>query len=220
MAIKKLTGDLAQTSIGANVSFTATTTSGSTALTAVSSVVGLATGQTVTGAGIPVGTTITVSGSTVTLSVVATASGTGTVIAAAEQQVIGLKNWAIDVSLKTPDATTTDDSAWESFLPSSKTWSAKADYVFYDGDASQGTAILATINAPGVVTRWNFFPDPLNADVFFYGNAFIEKINFDAGTGKVIGLNVQLKGTGPLVQSTQTAPVANALTTTGTQAEG
>lgn len=220
MAIKKLVGDLAQTSVGANITFTGTTTSGSANLTAVSSTTGLAAGQVITGAGIPANTTIlSISGSTVTMSANATASGSGTVISETEQQVIGLMEWTIEVKLKTPDATTTDDAAWESSLPSSKSWTAKAKYCFYDGDPSQQTNILATINAPGTVTRWNFFLDAVNSDVAFYGNAFVESISFGGGTGKIVGLDISLKGSGPLVQTTQTAPVPNTTTNTGQQAE-
>ena len=127
--------------------------------------------------------------------------------------------WTIDVKLKTPDATTTDDAAWESSLPSSKSWTAKANYCFYDGDPSQQAAILATINSPGQVSQWNFFPDAKNSDVAFTGEAYVDSISFTAGVGKIVGLDVTLKGTGPLNQTVQIAPVANPNTNTGQQAE-
>ncbi len=220
MAFKKLVGDLAQTSVGSNITFSGTTAVGSPNVTAVSSIGGLVAGQVVTGTGIPAGTTIlSATGTTVVLSANATAAGTGTVISEAEQQVVGLMEWSIDVSLKTPDATTTDDAAWESALPSSKSWTATAKYCYYDGDPSQQANILATINAPGVVTKWNFFYDAVNSDQAFTGYAFISSIKLGAGSGKVIGLDVTLKGSGPLTQTTQTAPLVNTLTNTGLQAE-
>ena len=72
-----LTGSQISAAYGqtAPVTFTATTTSGSTALSSVSSLVGVFTGQPVTGTGIPAGTTLIVSGSSVSLSNAATASG-------------------------------------------------------------------------------------------------------------------------------------------------
>jgi hypothetical protein len=60
----------------ATVPFTATTTSGNTGLTGVSSTTGLLVGQVVSGTGIPANATITgISGTTVTISSAATASG-------------------------------------------------------------------------------------------------------------------------------------------------
>jgi len=64
--------------------FTATTVTGSTVLSAVSSCKGLAIGQNVSGTGIATGSVITdIQGSTVTLSLAATASGSGVSITAA-----------------------------------------------------------------------------------------------------------------------------------------
>lgn len=223
MAFKKLVGDLAQTSVGSNIIFTGTTTAGSPNVTAVSSIAGWPAASLpvpITGTGIPAGTNIlSASGTTVVLSANATAAGTVTLTAETEQQVVGLMEWSIDVSLKTPDATTTDDAAWESALPSSKSWTATAKYCYYDGEPSQQANILATINSPGVVTKWNFFYDAVNSDQAFTGYAFISSIKLGAGSGKVIGLDVTLKGSGPLTQTNQTAPVVNALTNTGLQAE-
>ncbi len=223
MAFKKLVGDLAQTSVGSNTTFTGTTAVGSPNVTAVSSLAGLTAAvlpAPVTGPGIPAGTTIlSATGTTVVLSANATAAGTVTLIAETEQQVVGLMEWSIDIALKTPDATTTDDAAWESALPSSKSWTATAKYCYYDGDPSQQANILATINAPGVVSKWNFFYDAVNSDQAFTGYAFISSIKLGAGSGKLIGLDVTLKGSGPLTQTTQTTPLVNTLTNTGLQAE-
>ncbi len=223
MAFKKLVGDLAQTSVGSNITFTGTTAVGSPNVTAVSSIAGLLAASLpapVTGTGIPAGTTIlSASGSTVVLSANATAAGTVTLTAETEQQVVGLMSWDITVDLDAPDATTTDDAAWKSSLPSAKGWTATSKYCYYDGDPSQQANILSTINAPGQVYKWNFFFDAVNSDQAYTGNAFISSIKFGAGTGKVIGLDVTLKGSGPLTQTTQTAPVANPLTNTGLQAE-
>jgi Phage tail tube protein len=221
MPIKKLTGDLAQTSVGSNITFTATTASGSPGLTAVSSTTGLVIGQVISGTGIPLNTTISAipSGSTITMSANATASGSATVVAAAEQQVLGLSEWSIDWKRKTVEATTTDDSAYESSLPSSKSWTVKAKYIFYDGDASQNAQIMAAISNPAGAVQWNFFPDYATSDVVYTGLAYVDGITIAAGVGKVIGLDVSLKGTGPLTVGTQAAPISNPNTITGEQAE-
>jgi hypothetical protein len=49
--------------------------------------------------------------------------------------------------------------------------------------------------------------------------AYIDGIQISAGVGKIVGLDVSLKGTGPLTVAVQAAPVANAATITGEQAE-
>jgi hypothetical protein len=221
MPTKKLTGDLAQTSVGAPVTVTGTTTSASTSVTAVSSIAGLAVGQAISGTGIASATTIAaVSGSTITLSAAATASGTVSLTVAAEVQVIGLSEWTIDFKLKTADATTTDDSAWESSLPSTKSWTAKAKYIYLEGDPSQIAQIRAVLaQTPSVAMKWNFFPDPVNGDDGFSGMAFIDGITWNSGIGKIVGQDVSLKGTGPLTTITQAAPIPNAATLTDLQAE-
>lgn len=221
MPTKKLTGDLAQTSVGAPVTITGTTNS-TTSVTAVSSTAGLAVGQAISGAGIPVGATIAALGSgTLTLSAAATASASGvSLTVAAEVQVIGLSEWTIDFKLKTADGTTTDDSAWESSLPSTKSWTAKAKYIYLEGDPSQISQIRATLaQTPSVPMKWNFFPDPVNGDDGFSGMAYIDGITWTAGMGKIVGQDVSLKGTGPLATVTQNAPIANPATITDLQAE-
>lgn len=224
MPTKKLTGDLAQTSVGGLTTvFTANTTTASAILASPSSVAGLVAGSPITGTGIPaLDTILSIVGSVVTLSAAATATATGVTLTAktVEQQVIGLKNWSIAFKLKTADATTTDDSAWESSLPSSKSWTAKADYVYLMGDPSQIAQIRAALTqTPSVPLPWNFFADPATGDDSFQGLAYIDGIDWDAGVGKIVGQNVTLKGTGPLTILAQTAPVPNTATLLDLQAE-
>jgi hypothetical protein len=222
MPTKKLTGDLAQTSVGApSISITGSTTV-STAVTAVSSIVGLVVGQPITGTGIAPGTTIAAfSTGSITLSIAATAIGTGVALTVGGQtQVIGLQDWSIAFKLKTADATTTDDSAWESSLPSSKSWTAKAKYVYLMGDPSQIANIRATLAAsPSAAVLWNFFADPVTGDDSFSGMAYVDGIDWAAGVGKIVGQDVSLKGTGPLTIIAQLAPVPNTATLTDDQAE-
>lgn len=72
-------------------SFTGTTTAGSPNITAVSSIAGLAAGQTVSGTGIPTGTTIvSATGSTVVLSANATSSSTGALSAGSNTIPVGV----------------------------------------------------------------------------------------------------------------------------------
>jgi hypothetical protein len=221
---KKLTGDLAQTSVGGTIlTFTANTTSGTAALSSPSSVVGLAAAQLITGAGIPALDTIaSVIGGVVTLAVAPTATAVGVTltVATTEQQVIGLMDWSLNFKLKTADATTTDDAEWESSLPSSGSWSAKAKYVYLMGDPSQMAQIRATLAATTrVPVRWNFFANPNTGDDSFTGMAYIDGIDWTAGVGKIVAQDVSLKGTGPLSIVAQTAPVANPATLLNLQGE-
>jgi hypothetical protein len=224
MPTKKLTGDLAQTSVGGTIlSFTANTTTASAVLASPSSVVGLAAAQLITGAGIPaLDTILSVVGGVVTLVSAATATAAGVVltVATTEQQVIGLMDWSIAYKLKTADATTTDDAEWESSLPSSASWSVKAKYVYLMGDPSQIAQIRSSLAATTrVPMRWNFFASPDTGDDSFSGMAYIDGIDWTAGVGKIVGQDVSLKGTGPLSIIAQTAPVPNTATLLDLQAE-
>jgi hypothetical protein len=225
---KKLTGDFAQISVGSSV-FTASTTTGSPTLSdiaftgvfangAITAL--LSVGQAVSGAGIPANTTIqSISGTTVTLTNNATATASVDAVTAAELQVLGLSEWTIDWKRKTVDGTTTDDNASETSLGSTSSWTVKAKHMYYDGDPSQQQVILAAIQTPQGASKWNFFPDVQNSDVCWDGLAYIDGITIGAGVGKSIGIDVSLKGTGPLNQAAEVAPIANTATLTGQQAE-
>jgi hypothetical protein len=224
MPTKKLTGDLAQTSVGGAItSITASTTTGSAILGSPSSIVGLAAGQLITAAGIPaLATILSIIAGVVTLSAAATATAAGVTmtVTSTEVQVIGLMDWNISFKLKTADATTTDDAEWESSLPSSGSWSVKAKYVYLMGDPSQIAQIRATLAATTrVPQRWNFFAAPNTGDDSFTGMAYIDGIDWTAGVGKIVGQDVSLKGTGPLAVVAQIAPIPNAATITNLQAE-
>ena len=136
-----------------------------------------------------------------------------------ETQVIGLSEWTIDWKRKTADATTTDDATYESSLGSTASWSVKAKYMFIDGDPSQSTNILATINTVQTPQTWNFFPTVAQGRSAFSGAAYVDGITIASGMGKVVGLDVSLKGTGKLYVNSQLAPQTNIATVTGEQAE-
>ena len=215
----KLVGDLAQTSVTASVSFTGTLTVSSAVITTPSSTVGLVVGMTVAGTGIPAGTTITLL-SPLTMSASATAAGAAEAITATgETQVIGLSEWSIDWKRKTVDATTTDDDTYESSLASTASWTVSSKYMYIDGDTSQANYILATINTAQAAVPWNFFPTIAQGRMAWTGKAYVDGIKLGSGMGKVVGLDVSLKGTGPLTMVAQATPVANSNTVTGEQAE-
>ena len=216
-APKKLTGDFAQVSVGSDT-FTATTTSASAVLSNVASPPMFAVGQPLSGTGIPANAkilSINALAATITMTLPATASATGVTITASEVQVIGLSDWSLDWKRKMVDATTTDDSSYESFLGSSASWTVKAKHMYYDGDPSQLNAILAAIGSPQGATMWNFFVDVQNSDLCYNGLAYVEGITLQAGVGKAVGLDVSLKGSGPLYPNTENASVTN--NTTGQQ---
>ncbi len=140
--------------------------------------------------------------------------------ATGEEQILGLAEWTISWKRKTVEATTTDDSLYESSLGSTKGWTAKAKYMFVDGDQSQIDGVLSAIDTTALdPLLWNFFPTVETGRAAFQGNAFVDGIDIGSGSGKIVGLDVSLKGTGPLKRLTQLAPVANTSTVTGQQAE-
>ena len=219
-APKKILGDLAQTSVGVNVAFTGTTTSGSASVSALSSVVGLSPGLGVTGPGIPANTTIlSIAGSTATLSQNATASGSAVALTCVgQQQVICLAEWTLNWSRKTPEASTTDDATYESYLGSSKSWTVDAKFMFVDGDPSQSANILGAVDSLTVdSSTWNFFPTIETGRLAFQGKAIVSGWKMATGIGKCVGLDVTLRGTGPLLRMTQVAPLTTTATSTGLQ---
>ena len=77
-------------SVGANISITGDTTSGSTSVTSVSSTAGVTVGMPITGAGIPAGTTVAAVGvGTLTLSQAATATATGVALTVDPLALVG-----------------------------------------------------------------------------------------------------------------------------------
>lgn len=208
MGIKRLTGDFAQTTIGANaginadtsVTITADTTAGSDLLANVSSLSGLVPGQDIAGAGIPAGTTLaSLDPLTLSANATATASGVSLTVTGATQ-VLGLTDWTMTIKVKTVDATTTDDDAWEDSLPSSSSWTAKAKYVYLMGDPSQMVHIIQAMIGTGrrLSSQWNFFLDSESGDDSFTGQAYISGLGISSVIGRTVTMDVSLQGRGPL----------------------
>jgi hypothetical protein len=220
VAPTRMTGDLAQTSISTPYAVTATTTSASPTITLSAANASLTGTCDITGPGIPAGTTVTFSGTTGTLSAAATATGTAVALSVTtETQVLGLGDWAISWKRKTVETTTTDAAVYETSLPSTASWSVKAKYMYIDGDASQALTLTSALSTPAGSQLWNFFPTIAVGRAAWQGQAFIDGIDLGAGVGKMVGLDVSLKGTGPLNQVTQIAPAVTTSTLTGLQAE-
>ena len=133
----------------------------------------------------------------------------------AETQILGLMEWTIDYKVKNVDATTTDDQGNEFWLPSTRSWSAKAKYAYIDGDTSQAANILNALQSAQTLVEWNFFPTVALGRGCWKGLASIESCTITAGAGKVVALDISLKGAGALSFATQLAPGG----TSSTQAE-
>src|SRR5579871_1883211 len=125
-----------------------------------------------------------------------------------QTQVIGLQEWTIDRKLKTVDATTTDDAGDEYSLPSTRSWTATAKYVYIDADTSQATNILNAISSSQGAVQWNFFPDAVLARGAWSGKAFVDSYKLAGGIGKAFAIDITLKGVGPLNFSAQLAPAS------------
>lgn len=123
-----------------------------------------------------------------------------------EVQVLGLQEWTIDRKVKSIDSTTTDDAGDETYLNSTRSWTASAKYAYLEGDTSQRTNILDNIGSAQTAVVWNFFPDPASSDDAYTGKAFVDSYKLACGVGKIFAIDVTLRGTGPLTRTTQTAP--------------
>jgi hypothetical protein len=115
-------------------------------------------------------------------------------------QVIGLTDWAMTIKTKSIDASTTDDDAWEDWLPSMSSWTAKAKFVYLMGDQSQMNNIIQATIGTGRRTssEWNFFLDSESGDDSFSGQAFISGLGISSIIGRTITMDVTLQGRGPL----------------------
>lgn len=124
------------------------------------------------------------------------------------EQVICLAEWTISWKRKTVEATTTDDALYESSLGSSKSWTVKSKFMFVDGDQSQVDGVLVAIDTNALdAIPWTFFPTVETGRQAFQGLCIIDGIDIGSGTGKIVGLDASLKGTGPLKRLVQVAPV-------------
>jgi hypothetical protein len=132
-------------------------------------------------------------------------------------QVIGLTDWTITIKQKSIDATTTDDDAWEDWLPSSASWTVKAKYVYLMGDPSQMANIIQAAIGSGRRTssEWNFFLDSESGDDSFSGQAFISGLGISSIIGRTITMDVTLQGRGPLNLRNQAAFLASLVLPSG-----
>lgn len=128
--------------------------------------------------------------------------------AGSETQILGLMEWTIDWKVKNVDATSTDDGGNEYWLPSTRSWTAKAKYAYIDGDTSQLDNILNQMIAEQALVTWNFFPTVATGRGAWQGQASIESCTLTSGIGKVVAIDISLKGAGPCTFKTQLAPVS------------
>jgi hypothetical protein len=132
---------------------------------------------------------------------------TSTGVTGSEVQVLGLTEWSIDRKVKTVDSYTTDDAGDETSLPSTRSWTAKAKYAYLDSDPTQAAQIFNGISSAQAAVQWNFFPTVATGRGAFSGKAFIDGYTLTAGAGKLVAVDISLKGTGPLAFGVQIAPV-------------
>lgn len=133
---------------------------------------------------------------------------TSTGATGSETQVLGLLEWTIDRKKKTIDSTTTDDLGDETSLESTRSWTAKAKYAYIDGDTSQAAALFAALSTSSGAVQWNFFHKPELGRDAWTGKAFVDGCTLTAGVGKMVAIDISLKGTGPLTRSAQLAPAS------------
>ena len=126
---------------------------------------------------------------------------------ATAEKIISLGEFELTEKSKMVDATDTDSGGAETTLPSTYSWSGTAKYMYVDGDPSQQTAILDAVraqNTPGAVApTWTFFPTTASGRDEYTGQAWIESSKSSAGVGKLIAIDVTLRGQGFLVRSSQ-----------------
>jgi len=124
----------------------------------------------------------------------------GVTIPGLATQVIGLTEWTMTIKQKSIDASTTDDDAWEDWLPSTSSWTVKAKFVYLMGDPSQLTNIIQATIGEGRRTssEWNFFLDSESGDDSFSGQAFISGLGINSIIGRTVTMDVTLQGRGPL----------------------
>jgi predicted secreted protein len=125
-----------------------------------------------------------------------------------QTQTLGLQEWTIDKKAKMVDSTTTDDAGHETSLASTDSWTAKAKYAYIDSDTSQASAIFNALSSAQAAVQWNFFPTPLLGRGVWSGKAFVDGYTLTAGVGKLIAVDISLKGTGPLTFGVQLAPAS------------
>jgi hypothetical protein len=132
-------------------------------------------------------------------------------------QVIGLTDWAITIKQKSIDGSTTDDDAWEDWLPSMSSWTAKAKFCYLMGDPSQLTNIIQATIGTGRRTssEWNFFLDSESGDDSFSGQAFISGLGISSIIGRTISMDVTLQGRGPLNLRNRAGLIASLVLPTG-----
>jgi hypothetical protein len=124
----------------------------------------------------------------------------GIAIPGGADQVIGLTDWTMTIKTKSIDGSTTDDDAWEDWLPSMSSWTAKAKFVYLMGEPSQMTNIIQATIGTGRRTssQWNFFLDSESGDDSFSGQAFISGLGISSIIGRTVTMDVTLQGRGPL----------------------
>ena len=125
-----------------------------------------------------------------------------------QAKVASLGEWDITEKSKMVDATDTDSGGAETTLPSTYSWTATAKYMYLDGDPQQQTAIMDALkgqNTPGAIApTWVFYPTKASGRDQYTGQAWLESKKTNSGVGKLVALDITLRGIGFLARSPQT----------------
>lgn len=114
-------------------------------------------------------------------------------------QIIGIKNWSLALSVDTLDTTSLGDD-WKSYILGLKEWTATSDgdyEVTTSNESVQASIQSAYLNGSVVIVRLY-----VDATHYYSGNAVISSLNIDDSVADVVGISISFTGCGALTFET------------------
>ena len=116
----------------------------------------------------------------------------------AEEKVVGIKSWSLELSLETLETTALGDD-WKNYIAGLKEWTASREGDYEVPVDTEGQAALqdAFLNGTTVVVK--LYVDGVN---YYQGEAYINSLSIEDPVDDVVSISIEFTGTGALTFET------------------
>ena len=118
------------------------------------------------------------------------------VIGTTTTNIVGIKNWSLELSLETLETTALGDD-WKKYITGLKEWTASAegDYSITGGTDTSGQKALQDAYLAGTSVTIKLYVDDSN---YYGGSCFISSLSIEDPVDDVVSISLEFTGNGEL----------------------
>jgi predicted secreted protein len=110
------------------------------------------------------------------------------------KQIIGIKNWSLELSLETLETTALGDD-WKKYITGLKEWTASSEGDYNVPQDTDGQEALQQAFLSGSIVTLKLYVD---ADNYYTGTAYINSLSIEDPVDDVVSISIEFTGAGEL----------------------